>query len=264
MKCDRIGGLAIFALLIAVPLGTAGAADMPVKAPPLAPQPVWSWTGFYIGGNVGAGWANGNTSAAAAFPPVAEDPFTISLHGTGAVGGVQAGYNWQINPSVLIGLEGDWDAANINASNSLTPLTVGGVPFPGPVTATASRNVDWLASIRGRLGITFNQTLLYVTGGGAWSRMSFAACQNCNLAGGPISYPTAFSAIKSGGVVGAGIEQAIAANWSVRAEYLYYRFDGASSTAFPNPGAFVSDTWARPSVQTVRVGVNLKLGGPLH
>jgi outer membrane immunogenic protein len=246
--------------LIGVP---AFAADMPVKAPPPAPVPAWSWTGFYIGGNAGGGWENGGFSHVT-LPVGSADPFTMRLHGIGAVGGVQAGYNWQIN-SVVIGLEGDWDAASIKASNVFGPITLLGVPFPGPVTATASQKVDWLASIRGRIGVTFDRSLLYLTGGAAFSRMDFAACQNCNHAGGGTSYPLAFSSTRSGGVVGVGVEQAIAANWSVRAEYLYYQFKGASGIALPtppNPTFTGSDTWQRSFVQTVRFGIDYKFGGP--
>jgi outer membrane immunogenic protein len=242
------------------------AADMAVKAPPVAPMPAWSWTGFYVGANVGGGWAHSNETSVGAPPAGGNLPFTIPLHGSGAVGGIQAGYNWQLNPSVLFGLEGDWDAAGIRSSNSFAPvLTAAGVPFVPTTTGTASRNVDWLASIRGRLGYTFNQTLLYVTGGAAFSRIGYAACLNCNLNGGPVSFPATFSSTKSGAVVGAGIEQAIAGNWSVRAEYLYYQFSGASAVALPtpaNPPFTENDSWSRTTVQTVRVGIDYKFGGP--
>jgi outer membrane immunogenic protein len=251
-------------IVFALTAGPALAADLCCTKAPPPPCCAWSWAGFYIGGNAGAGWASGNTSAIAT-PPGTTDLLTMTLNGTGAVGGVQAGYNWQLNPSMLLGLEGDWDAANINVSNSFSPVTIGGVPLPGPTTATASRKVDWLASIRGRLGVTFNQTLLYVTGGAALSRIDYAACFNCNLLAGPSYYPTTFSSTKTGGVAGVGVEQALAGKWSARAEYLYYQFGGATSTAFPtppNPPFTIVDTWAMTKVQTARVGLDYKFGGP--
>src|SRR3954452_11679051 len=103
---------ATFAVLTA---GGAMAADLPVKAPPMVPPVLYSWTGFYVGANVGAAWGSdrvSTTTSPANFVPNPGfanqvDPLTPGTNDRhGVIGGVQAGYNWQIN-SVVVGLEAD-------------------------------------------------------------------------------------------------------------------------------------------------------------
>ncbi|HWX82136.1 MAG TPA: hypothetical protein VNZ48_00940, partial [Xanthobacteraceae bacterium] len=84
MKRISLSIIGISGLLIAAPLSTASAADMALKAPPPAPAPIFSWTGFYIGGQVGAAWGrdNGNIdNPGIPFPPPIFIPFTINTSG---------------------------------------------------------------------------------------------------------------------------------------------------------------------------------------
>ena len=97
----------------------ASAADLPVKAPVAAPiTPVYSWTGFYVGGHVGALWQRSNGR----WDPLPDEltfgEFTITgdLKDTAFVGGLHAGYNWQVSPSWVVGIEADWSWTNAEGS----------------------------------------------------------------------------------------------------------------------------------------------------
>ena len=120
----------------------AAAADMPVKGRP-APAPIalYNWTGFYIGVHGGGGWSDGD-SFTNPIPSVAAwnrsaDAFT--LRGSGGLAGVHGGYNWQVSPNWLVGVEGDWTWADINASATTPIRNPAGVPFAGVNLTTMSR-----------------------------------------------------------------------------------------------------------------------------
>jgi opacity protein-like surface antigen len=102
----------------------ASAADLSVKAPsPVVP--VSEWTGFYVGANVGGAWSHDN--ATISFPDALSvlDPLRINTGRSAAIGGFQEGFNWQIGPSVVWGLEADWSFTSAGRTVS-QPLTFGG------------------------------------------------------------------------------------------------------------------------------------------
>jgi outer membrane immunogenic protein len=144
--------------------GLALAADMVVKAPP--PAPVNSWTGFYVGGNIGYSWvkASGdlNDPAIAFFSGLGSLPtsFSESLKPKGAIGGGQFGYNYRINPTWVVGLEADLQASNEHASNSQGASTNGVViaPFNTGLTSSAvgttfDARISWFGTARARAGV---------------------------------------------------------------------------------------------------------------
>ncbi|MGH6673109.1 MAG: outer membrane protein [Xanthobacteraceae bacterium] len=257
----------LFGIAAAVLAGTpALAADLaPVapgpmyyKAPPMAMAPQ-TWTGFYIGGDIGGAWSHTDGSWAG-LPGV--NPTSGNLNGSGFLGGVHAGYNYQFAPSWVLGVEGDWDWAHAGGSNSQTWTLLGtGVPIPGAVT-TMNATVDWLASIRGRLGyLVTPRVLAYVTGGAAWGNVHYSATAADPATGYLAS--TAFNNTSDGFVVGGGLEWAMTTHWSVRAEYLYYRLDsGQGATAAGTPAAFAglpsSFSWGHTSVDVARAGLSYK------
>jgi outer membrane immunogenic protein len=242
--------LAVLGVLAAASVTPALAADLsrPVyKAPPpvAAPVPYYSWSGFYIGGHAGAGWA-GNDDQTFSVPGVVAPIALGSSNDAGFVGGGQIGYNWQIAPNWLIGIEGDISAADINSSGSATL---------GAASVAMSRDLNWLASVRGRVGYTWDRFMVYATGGGAWASYDYAA--TASFAG--VTATNAFSDTKSGWVVGGGGEWAFAPNWTVGVEYLHYQFDGAS-TAVPTAAGTANFNWSDPSVDVVRARLNFKFG----
>jgi outer membrane immunogenic protein len=190
----------IFAIAAAVGLlsftAAANAADMPARMPTKAAPmmaPVYNWTGIYIGINGGGGW--GRTS---------QTDTTGATSGnynqSGGVGGGTLGYNYQLN-NIVLGVEGDWDWANINGSSS----AVGCTP-------TCYTNLRWLATARGRLGVAWGMWLPYITGGAAFGSV------NTGQTGLP---QFAVTATRSGWTLGGGVEAMFAPKWSAKLEYLY-------------------------------------------
>ncbi len=271
-------------------VGSASAADMAVKAPPPV-APICVWCGFYIGGDVG--WYDtGQNARTNAFPSpgfgapavvggglagFGQTPTAHGLNKDGVIGGVYAGYNWQASRFVF-GIEGDVSALNRRVSN----VQVSSATFPGVPVAdfnmTVSANNDWLASLRGRAGVTMGSALFYATGGVAWTRTSYSASAlgfnnppNINLLAGSAA-AVAWSDTRAGFVVGAGVDWMLArSNWIFRAEYLYYQFAGSSAnmSTLGNgldvcaPGLC---NWAVNTgtlgINTLRVGLSYKFGGP--
>jgi len=206
------------------------------KTPPLAP---WSWTGFYLGGNVGAAWGQSTLS---------NNPGTLWLgapanaNTTSIIGGVQAGYNWQIN-SVVLGVEGDFSFAGINR----TVLAVSPV-FP---PETYSSKITNLGTIRGRIGWAFDRTLVYATGGAAFATI------NDSLVDTGFPFVASPNSAVSGWTVGGGLEYAVTQNWTARVEYLHVGFANRSAAALPVPPAPYVFAFA-DSIDIARVGINYK------
>ncbi len=256
----------ISALAAAASIGfvsSAIAADLPAKAPIVkAPVAVpFSWTGFYIGGNVGYGWGNGDTSftplpTAAAFVNLA--PTTLSPNPKGVFGGLQAGYNLQMGEWVW-GLETDFQWSGMTGSVTQTPIIQNnGTAFGGAGFLQASEKITWFGTLRARAGITpADRVLLYVTGGLAYGNVEYAAQTDFRPVG-TIQYPASFSKTKAGWTLGGGFEWAVANNWSVKAEYLYINLGNESTTANPvpaNPPFQVAYSW-KTTENIVRFGLN--------
>jgi outer membrane immunogenic protein len=201
---------------------SAYAADMPVKAPPAPyiPAPVWNWTGFYIGVNLGGTWANTNS-----------ENFTGDM--SGVVGGGQVGYNWQVN-NVLLGVEGDFNGTSLRNSND--------VFVPGVGAFSTEAKLPWFATARGRLGWVNGPWLVYATGGAAW--VNFEA--NITGPGGSVSD----NATRSGWTAGGGVEWMFLPKWSAKLEYLFVDTDTTNVTLF---GANF-ETRAQQNI--VRAGLN--------
>jgi len=159
------------------------AADIPVKAPVYkAPPPVFTWTGFYVGGNGGYSWGRGSTDLAETVSttatittlggtPIASATATTTSFGhdraklNGGLGGVQAGYNWQFDRYVL-GLEGDIQATGQRGGVTICPVTPGSAPVPCPGSTgtqfgTASYRLPWFGTVRGRVGVTFDRIVTF-------------------------------------------------------------------------------------------------------
>jgi outer membrane immunogenic protein len=285
LRNDRVAFLAgcarrLFLAATAIPPLLAGvpatAADIAVKAPNYkAPPPliVYNWTGFYIGGSVG--WAHqrdsgtSNWFAPGSSPRQVNNPQSDSLSADWVIGGVQLGYNWQVAPSWVLGVEGDWqwsrpkysfcrqtDVFSIPcADNGIGFLTIGG-------------ETKWLATIRGRVGLTFDRIMVYGTGGVAWADVHTAIAASClvNGCGNQIlqlATAASFSETKAGWVAGVGIEGMLSANWTARAEWLHVEV-GTITDALNILGAGgpQSATWSRTvRYDVLRFGVNYRFGG---
>jgi outer membrane immunogenic protein len=194
------------AMLIAA-ISTASAADltrpMYTKAPPVAPPEVFSWTGFYIGLNVGGKWAHTDDTIDV---PGASFGLGSTTDST-VIGGGQIGYNWQAPGSPWVfGIEADADGQHWK-----TTRTIGGPlgPFIAGDTFTVESN--WEASIRGRIGYAWDRTLLYATGGAAFTEVKGG---NTLVGIGSVTDDQTLV----GGTVGGGIEYAFTNNISLGVE----------------------------------------------
>lgn len=235
----KIKGLFLASAAIAAfPIGVASAADlpvrMPVKAAPIVAPP-FNWTGFYIGANAGAIWSKSSATqddtSGVVFP-------NDSTTGTGFVGGVQAGYNWQFS-NVVLGVEGDIDFASVSRSVALPPIFLAG---------THNSRLSALGTVRGRAGLAFDRFLPYVTGGAA-----FASLKNEYISTFPFAVDRGSSA--TGWTVGGGLEYAFDMHWSAKAEYLYVKFpDKTAAVGGGTPYIFsLSD-----SESIARAGINYR------
>ncbi len=193
--------------------GSAFAADLPSRAPPpvyVPPVPIFTWTGIYIGGQIGYAWGTSNNNIGDAFGDYA----SFSTNNSGVIGGAHVGYNLQLSQFV-VGLEGDVDGSSLRKSVT---------GFIGDVPTTISSNIGVQGSIRGRIGYAWDRVLIYGTGGVAFAGLNGSVST-------PFGYDSA-SSTRVGWTVGGGLEYAVTNNWSIRAEYRYADF--GHSTFFPN------------------------------
>jgi outer membrane immunogenic protein len=286
MKKLLLAGAAIASMFAT----SAFAADLPVKAPPIV-APIWNWTGFYIGANGGYSWGRANTSQVAVtsiFPTLGFAPFRQDVNG--GLGGGQAGYNWQVDPRWLIGVEGDiqWTGEKSDRNLTLASARYGsnGVGIPvgtgadfnsiATLSAALSYNLQWFATFRGRVGLLATpQTLLYATGGLAVGEFKYSAATNLGvqvfgpgLAGTtptgvafnfPVGPAASGSDTRAGWTVGAGIEHKFTQNWSGKLEYLYMDF--GSKTYFYGTANQADVSFHD---QVFRAGINYEFGaGPV-
>lgn len=265
--------LAGAAALIAVPLA-AQAADLPFKAPVYAP-PLWSWTGFYVGANAGYSWGpwdSANPPGITNFPTGTGFTNTVSPKVNGWLGGLQAGYNWQ-KGHLVFGLEGDIQITGERASDpgsaSSIAVTNPCLPFANCVTTTTTTStvtndwkLPWFSTLRGRLGVTADPTLLlYATGGLAIAGTQYAnstVVTSVSTGAAPgsatlVNSSLSESSTRAGVAIGAGIEKAFARNWTVKAEYLYLDF--GTHTFLAGTGF---DTSVRLRDHIARLGINYK------
>jgi outer membrane immunogenic protein len=208
-------------------IGSAYAADLPVKAP-VAVAAIPSWAGFYIGANAGAGsgegtytlspggcFVTGACGGGAALNPLRT--FSEDHLNTFFVGGAQAGYNWQTGAFVY-GLEGD---INYNGWNNNTAITYTlAAPLAGTFTTAVNTRLDWFGTVRGRIGVAASPTILiFGTGGLAYGQVK-SSTLGAFSAGGD-TYSGTASNTRAGWTVGGGIEWLFMPNWSLKWEYLY-------------------------------------------
>jgi len=247
-------------LLVAAAIGMllaprAFAADLAVphiytKAPPVAVDPGYNWSGLYAGFNIGYGW--GRSATTADFIDSGGGGLLSSSAGTfdlnGVTGGAQIGYNWQ-REMFVAGFEADFQGSG--QKGRLDALCAGapaglqdGVCTPGhrgdntfdpalPVAFNLTQKLDWFGTVRGRLGVAVTPSVLfYGTGGLAYGRVSTSGSVSAtnvsgspgssdNLTFTPVAANFSNSTTKVGWSAGAGIEGAFADNWSARLEYLY-------------------------------------------
>jgi outer membrane immunogenic protein len=258
-----LAGLAFGALIM--PAMAADMAPYNKVPPPLAS----GWTGFYIGANVG--WAgstdalvNTGTDTGAGgfgtFLGLGGIPGNVNMNQTGFIGGGQIGYNWQVLPNWVLGIETDFEGVNAKASNAFSSPPGVGLPA---ISTAYSRELDSLGTVRARLGYLWYPSLLfYGTGGLAYGQNKIASAAVCPTLAPPCNTASQASNTSAGWTLGAGAEWKLAAAWSVRAEYLYVDFGSHSDTlsySYAGNASTLTST-VRERDNIVRFGVNYMLG----
>jgi outer membrane immunogenic protein len=221
----------------------------------------YNWSGFYIGGNGGGAWSPDR--GIFANETFNNDPFFEGAFGTrsvqGGFGGAQFGYgsfhrNWYFG--------GEFDVMGGSISGKSREIFTPYVTVGNSITFRTSECIDFISTLRGRVGYAFDQTLIYATGGGA--------VVNTNLR---INMMDTFGfdaaatskGLRGGYAIGAGVEQAFKGSWSVKAEYLYINvgnaFVGAREFQGATPSLFNISATNRIDYSTFKVGLNYKIGG---
>jgi outer membrane immunogenic protein len=188
-----------------------------------------NWTGFYLGAQIGYGWGPAHQFGFGGQSP--------SFNMKGVVGGITAGYNYQIS-NVVLGIEGDLSLSSMKSQFSSTFNW--GCGFANGCTD----EIRWFGTVRGRLGLAVDRFMIFATGGLAVAglRDQIAAPVGCD-------FGFCGTSTKLGWTVGAGVEAMIAPNWTAKAEYLYMNFGNTSHGTVTGFGA-------NHQAHIVRVGVN--------
>lgn len=237
----------------------AMAADAPVrhkryvkapvyKAPPPMAYipPVYEWSGFYVGGHVGWGHMReqATTQAAGALLAIGA---TNTVTSDQLIGGVQTGYNYMISPHVLLGVEGEFTWLTQKYSTATATLAP-------PTILTYTAGPDWVATAAGRLGYVQDNMMIYAKGGGAWLDSKYGALQT-PAAGVPFSA----SDVRTGYMIGGGLEYGFSPNWTAKAEYAYLDF--GTNTYNVGFGGATTPTSIKTDMQQFKLGLNYRFNG---
>jgi outer membrane immunogenic protein len=245
-----------------------GLFPLQAKAADIAAPAAFDWMGPYIGLQAGYAWANLDGSLSVpegsniitVFGDMAEDAGDIDTKGDGLAGGLTLGWNYQ-GDNLVIGIEGDVSFLDVDETGEGEVADLGLV-----VRASDKLEADVLATLRLRVGLALDQTLLYVTGGGACTDAKIkrdvdwdfgdgcppgdGGLERCHFGDADFDW---------GWTIGAGIEHAVGSNWSVKAEYLYVDFGNRD---FTSANVIVPDQPFKHSfdldMHIVRAGLNYR------
>lgn len=228
MSLKKIIGASVFAIMVS---STAHAADAIASQEPAPMASVFSWGGAYLGGEIGWGWANSKVSERNT------DGLSESFKSNGFLGGVYAGYNFDIGDNVILGVEGNFDYSDLKKSN-------GYYGSSNTLAYTTKSELEWSGALRARAGYAMDRFMPYIAGGLAFGDIK------TNYADSAREFSN--SQTKTGWTIGAGVDYAATDNVILRLEYRY--------TDFGNNNFDFGDTAMRNSVKTndVRVGVAYK------
>ena len=252
MKKLLLAGVAVAGLVAGA--SAASAADLPARTVPMAPAPmiaaipVFTWTGFYVGAQLGYAWGSSDNFAPAGAYYVNSAgflaPFDQGFGGNNDsfMAGVHAGYNYQMG-SFVVGLEGDVEGLFDNSNDRFNGILYNAAGTPVAFSVSAN-NIDWQGSIRARAGFAFDRAMIYATGGFAFAGVS-GGVSNLIANNGDDTL--------TGWTLGAGLEYAFTNNLTTRVEYRYTSYD-RDDNIFNN----VAYSGGSFDFHTVRVGLSYK------
>ena len=208
-----------------------------------------NWTGFYGGGHVGGGWSTvdwyeDSTSGGSGLPPGTLDG---TVKASGVLGGLQAGYDYQLQQFVL-GLQANISSANINGNTAGCPSAV------SPTGQACGTKINWLGTGIGHIGFAYNQALFYTLGGFAWSNEELTNyCPNCTNPNGNYT----FSGTRLGWIIGAGLEYKLQKNLSALIEYNYIDLGKKNLTFVKVPSSYYTEDISE-RLHSVKLGLNYR------
>ena len=256
------------AALAALTAGSAFAADLPSRvtapAPYIAPLPVFTWTGFYVGLNAGAGFGSSNNGTLGVPAGTLGTDYTTYGSGSsnvGFVGGGQIGYNWQAG-ALVFGLETDLQDRN----RGNRTLAEGTLPGSGAYYygVSSGSNSTWFGTARGRVGFAVDRALFYATGGLAYGGHQNGVTAYYNDGTNPTAaYNSSSNSSGVGYTLGGGIEYAITPTWTIKGEYLWVDLGKKSSTlttasTVGTLPSYITTGGSSDRFSVARVGVNYK------
>ena len=230
-KLIKLGLATAVLLSVSAVSNAADAVRAPAyRAPPPQVPLFYNWSGFYVGGHLGTGWADGTSG--------------------GFLGGGQVGFNYQISPQWVLGVEGDIAGTTIKDSVNASFVFPSAPGFP-PTIATASANasLDWVSTLAARFGYAFDRWLVYGKVGGAWAHASANISASVVVPGvGGVGGGGTIDQTVSGWMLGVGTEYALWSNWSAKVEY--------NMMDFGNDNPFADNKF-----HVFKAGVNYRFGG---
>jgi outer membrane immunogenic protein len=233
--------LALIGLTLGFITNGAIAADLDLTEPA---APLADWSGFYAGLHAGWGWADLDYAIEEDSDFWQTPQFEVfSIDADGPVAGAQAGFNWQID-SFLLGLEADISWSGIDGDFRAVDLPDNGYFF------NDDTEIDWLASVRARVGLLWDQVLFYATGGIAFTSVDTKVVSDWS--GDIEKYSDSTS--HTGWVAGGGLEVMVTNNITGRLEFLHYDFNDDD---FFVDGGYDLEGDLDFDVNVVRAGVNV-------
>jgi outer membrane immunogenic protein len=255
MRNSKLIFSAAVAISAIVGVGAATAADLAArpytKAAPIAPAPVYDWSGFYIGGELGGAWARVDGSAV--FGP----PATWRNSRSTGMGGGFIGYQYQFSSNIVLGIEANVVALFNQNLGLATCVPASGCTPPGSLVGNRIGDAIW--SVGPRLGWAAGMWMPYLTGGYAGTRVN----DTYYLPGGVVFEQ--LSQNRSGWYVGGGIDWAFNPNWIVGVEYRHYDFGTLRGVPTLAGGGLnpVDSQDLSLRADSVAVRVSYKFGGPV-
>jgi outer membrane immunogenic protein len=234
----KLSSLTLLAAVIGLAAGQASAADLPRAPAYIPPPPPITWTGCYIGGNIGGIFAR----------PKADFGFgELSNDNSGFTGGGQIGCDYQFAGGWVIGFRDMFDGTTLDRDRTFR--------FPGGDRGTVHLKNDWFDTLTGRIGYAFAPSwLVYGQGGAAWARNSVDATIDGSGVG-------SLSRTRTGWTAGGGVEWMFAPNWSAFLEGNFMDF-GSNNRNIRTPLGTACDSGcafhAKATATTVLVGLNYR------
>ena len=225
------------AALAALMTGSAGAADLAVKAPRVAPviAPAFSWTGCYIGVHAGGGATRSDFTDSFIGEGISSNGGSASW-GNGGLAGGQIGCNYQTGVLVF-GIEGEGYWSGMKATKETSASFFSGEGTATFITRAEARN-KWDATVAGRIGASYERAFIYGKLGWAWGQYDFNASQTVDFGGGDVSSASVSgSKTLNGPLFGVGVEYALTNNWTVKGEYNYINY-GLAPVSFVQTECF--------------------------